>query len=116
MLISGADPGFQVRGRTLKNCAERREARTFLGYFGGSAPVFDAKKKHKNKINKQKKQRKHPVSKCLTFHSSHGHLFLLLKYNIVQLQFHLKGYLNVTPLCDVLRSSHTETKKKGGIT
>jgi hypothetical protein len=37
-----------------------------------------------------------------------------LKYNIVQLQFYLKGYLNVTPLCDVLRSSHTETKKKGG--
>jgi hypothetical protein len=36
------------------------------------------------------------------------------KYNIVQLQFYLKGYLNVTPLCDVLRSSHTETKKKGG--
>ena len=33
--IPGADPGFQVRGggRTLKNCAERREARTFLGYL-----------------------------------------------------------------------------------
>jgi len=32
--IAGADPGFQVSGgRTLKNCAERREARTFLGYF-----------------------------------------------------------------------------------
>ena len=30
---SGADPGFQVRGRTWKNCAEWREARTFLGYF-----------------------------------------------------------------------------------
>ena len=30
----GADPGFQVRGgRTLKNCAERREARKCLGYF-----------------------------------------------------------------------------------
>ena len=32
--ISGADPGFQARGGALKkNCAERREARTFLGYF-----------------------------------------------------------------------------------
>ena len=33
--IPGADPGFQVRGggRTKKNCDERREARTFLGYF-----------------------------------------------------------------------------------
>jgi hypothetical protein len=32
--ITGADPGFQVRGgRTLKNCAERREARKFLRYF-----------------------------------------------------------------------------------
>jgi hypothetical protein len=31
---SGADPGFQVRGGALKkNCAERREARKFLGYF-----------------------------------------------------------------------------------
>jgi hypothetical protein len=31
---SGADPGFQVRGGALKkNCAERREARIFLGYF-----------------------------------------------------------------------------------
>ena len=30
---SGADPGFQVRGRTLKNCAERRDARNFFGYF-----------------------------------------------------------------------------------
>jgi hypothetical protein len=30
---SGADPGFKVRGAHLKNCAERREARTFLGYF-----------------------------------------------------------------------------------
>ena len=30
---SGADPGFQVRGRTWKDCAERREARTFLEYF-----------------------------------------------------------------------------------
>ena len=29
----GADPGFQVRGRTLKNRAERREARKNLGYF-----------------------------------------------------------------------------------
>ena len=30
------DPGFQVRGgggAHLKKCAERREARTFLGYF-----------------------------------------------------------------------------------
>jgi hypothetical protein len=80
-------------------------------------PLYLIQKKTQKK-NKQakKKQRKHPVSKCLTFQSSHGHLFLLLKYNIVQLQFYLKGYLNVTPLCDVLRSSHTETKKKGGIT
>ena len=36
--ISGADLGFQVRGggggsALKKNCAERREARTFLGYF-----------------------------------------------------------------------------------
>ena len=34
--VSGADPGFQVRGgggRNLKNCAERREARKCLGYF-----------------------------------------------------------------------------------
>jgi hypothetical protein len=33
--LSGADPGFQVRGEghTYKNCAERREGRTFLGYF-----------------------------------------------------------------------------------
>jgi hypothetical protein len=31
---SGADPGFQVRGDALKkNCAERREALKFLGYF-----------------------------------------------------------------------------------
>ena len=30
---SGADRGFQVRGAHLKNCAERREARKFLGYF-----------------------------------------------------------------------------------
>ena len=32
---AGADPGFQVRGggHTYKNCAERREARKFLGYF-----------------------------------------------------------------------------------
>jgi hypothetical protein len=30
----GADPGFQARGDALKkNCAERREARKFLGYF-----------------------------------------------------------------------------------
>jgi hypothetical protein len=30
----GADPGFQVRGGALKkNCAEWREARTFLRYF-----------------------------------------------------------------------------------
>jgi hypothetical protein len=33
-LTTGADPGFQVRGDTLKKkCAERREARKFLGYF-----------------------------------------------------------------------------------
>jgi hypothetical protein len=31
LMYSGADPGFQVRGRTLKNCAERREARKYLG-------------------------------------------------------------------------------------
>jgi hypothetical protein len=32
--LPGADPGFQVRGGALKkNCAERREARKFLGYF-----------------------------------------------------------------------------------
>ena len=33
--LSGADPGFQVRGggRTLKNCAERMEAQKCLGYF-----------------------------------------------------------------------------------
>ena len=30
---AGADPWFQVRGRTLKNCAEWREARKFLEYF-----------------------------------------------------------------------------------
>jgi hypothetical protein len=30
---TGADPGFQVRGAHWNNCAERREARTFLGYF-----------------------------------------------------------------------------------
>jgi len=31
---TGADPGFQVRGGALKkNCAERREAGKFLGYF-----------------------------------------------------------------------------------
>jgi hypothetical protein len=31
---AGADPGFQVRGGGLKkNCAERREARNFFGYF-----------------------------------------------------------------------------------
>ena len=31
----GADPGFQARGGGVlkKNCAERREARKFLGYF-----------------------------------------------------------------------------------
>jgi hypothetical protein len=32
--ITGADPGFQVRGgRTSNICAERKEARKFLGYF-----------------------------------------------------------------------------------
>jgi hypothetical protein len=32
--ITGADPGFQVRGGALKkNCAELREARKLLGYF-----------------------------------------------------------------------------------
>ena len=32
--ISGADPGFQVRGADLKKIrAEWREARNFLGYF-----------------------------------------------------------------------------------
>ena len=31
--LSGADPEYQDRGRTLKNCVERREERTFLGYF-----------------------------------------------------------------------------------
>ena len=33
--IAGADPGFQVRGgaHLKKNCAERREARKFLGYY-----------------------------------------------------------------------------------
>ena len=32
--ISGADQGFQVKGRTdLNKCAERREARNVLGYF-----------------------------------------------------------------------------------
>jgi hypothetical protein len=32
--ISGADPGFQVRGRAdLKKCAKRREERNVLGYF-----------------------------------------------------------------------------------
>jgi hypothetical protein len=30
---AGADPGFQVRGVHLKNCAERREARKILGHF-----------------------------------------------------------------------------------
>jgi hypothetical protein len=30
---TGADPGFQVRGAHIKNCAERRESRIFLGYF-----------------------------------------------------------------------------------
>jgi hypothetical protein len=28
---AGADPGFQVRGAHLKNCAERREARNCWG-------------------------------------------------------------------------------------
>jgi len=132
MLISGADPGFQVRGAHFKKLRRVEGGANIFGVFrvknhdftpknhifpilggrapgaspAGSAPVFDTKKN----------QRKHPVSKCLTFQSSHGHLFLLLKYNVVQLQFYLKGYLNATPLCDVLRSSHTETKKKGGIT
>ena len=33
-MVTGADPGFQVRGgRTWKNCTERREARKLLGYF-----------------------------------------------------------------------------------
>jgi hypothetical protein len=34
-VIAGADPGFQAKGvgRTYKNCAERREALKFLGYF-----------------------------------------------------------------------------------
>ena len=27
-----ADPEFQVRGAQFKNCAERREARKYLGY------------------------------------------------------------------------------------
>ena len=31
--VWGVDPGFQVRGRTLKNRTERREAQQFLGYF-----------------------------------------------------------------------------------
>ena len=37
IFISGADPGFQVRGggggALKKNCVERREGRIFLGYF-----------------------------------------------------------------------------------
>ena len=35
MTGTAADPGFQVRGggALKKNCTERREARTFLGYF-----------------------------------------------------------------------------------
>ena len=33
-ILPGADSGFQVRGGALKkNCAERREARKYLGYF-----------------------------------------------------------------------------------
>ena len=33
-ILTGADPGFQVRGAHLKkNCAELREARKLLGYF-----------------------------------------------------------------------------------
>jgi hypothetical protein len=31
--FGGADPGFQVRGAHLKNCAERREARKCLRYL-----------------------------------------------------------------------------------
>jgi hypothetical protein len=33
-MLSGADPGFQVRGGALKKiAAERREARNFFGVF-----------------------------------------------------------------------------------
>jgi hypothetical protein len=38
MIITGANPGFQVRGGALKkNCAERREARTFFPILVGGA-------------------------------------------------------------------------------
>ena len=45
--ISGTDPGFQVRGgRTLKNCAERREARKFWGISCEKSPFYAKKKSY----------------------------------------------------------------------
>ena len=39
------DPGFQVRGWcTYKNCAERRQARKFLGYFVWKITILRQKK------------------------------------------------------------------------
>ena len=52
---TGADPGFQVRGgggAHIKNCAERKEARKFWGYFVC-----------KNKILRQKKIIFFPIAK-----------------------------------------------------
>ena len=46
--LPGADPGFQVRGRTQKNCAERREARTFLGYFVWKFTILRQKSRLQN--------------------------------------------------------------------
>jgi hypothetical protein len=43
---TGVNPGFQVRGgHTLKNCAEWREARKFLGYFVWKITIY-TKKNH----------------------------------------------------------------------
>ena len=44
-MFAGVDPGFPVRGggRTYKNCAERREARTFLGYFVWKIAILQQK-------------------------------------------------------------------------
>ena len=40
----GVDPGFQVRGRTWKNWAVRREVRKYLGYLVWKITILRKKK------------------------------------------------------------------------
>ena len=43
LIHTGADPGFQDRGVYIKNCAERREARKYLGLIAEIVGVFRVK-------------------------------------------------------------------------